>query len=40
MRWIEVKMRELGVTTHPNYKISLFMDHQSMVRLVLRLCDC
>ena len=33
MRWIEVKMRELGVTTQPDrFKVSLFLDHQSMVR--------
>ena len=32
MRCIEVKMRELGVSTHAEYKIALFLDHQSMVR--------
>lgn len=31
MKWIEVKMRELGVSTHASYKIALFLDHQSMV---------
>ena len=24
-------MRELGVTTHPDYKVTLLMDHKSMV---------
>ena len=27
----QVKMRELGVTTHPDYKVTLLMDHKSMV---------
>ena len=31
MKWIEVKMRELGVSTHAGYKVALFLDHQSMV---------
>ena len=31
MKWIEVKMRELGISTHAAYKVSLFLDHQSMV---------
>ena len=31
MKWIEVKMKELGVTTNPNYKIAFFMDHGAMI---------
>ena len=27
----QVKMRELGVTTHSDYKVTLLMDHKSMV---------
>ena len=33
MKWIEVKMRELGVSTHPAYKLTAFMDHKSMVTI-------
>nr|XP_039262618.1 ubiquitin-like domain-containing CTD phosphatase 1 [Styela clava] len=31
MKWIEVKMQELGVTNNPNYKIAFFMDHAAMI---------
>lgn len=31
MRWIEVKMRELGVTTNENYNVAFFMDHGAMI---------
>ena len=31
MRWIEVKMKELGVTDNPRYKIAFFMDHGAMI---------
>uniref|UniRef100_H2Z0J7 FCP1 homology domain-containing protein n=1 Tax=Ciona savignyi TaxID=51511 RepID=H2Z0J7_CIOSA len=31
MKWIEVKMKELGVTSNPNYKIAFFMDHGAMI---------
>ncbi len=31
MKWVEVKMRELGVTTHPDYKITFMLDHRAMV---------
>lgn len=31
MKWVEIKMRELGVTTHPDYKVSVLMDHKSMI---------
>ena len=27
----QVKMRELGVTTHADYRVALLMDHKSMV---------
>jgi len=31
MRWIEVKMRELGVTSNPNYKITFMLDSKAMI---------
>lgn len=31
MRWVEVKMRELGVSTHPSYKLLCMLDHMAMV---------
>ncbi|KAK9830125.1 hypothetical protein WJX72_009902 [[Myrmecia] bisecta] len=31
MKWVEVKMRELGVTTHPDYKISFMLDNRAMI---------
>ena len=31
MKWVEVKMAELGVLTHPNYKITTLIDHGSMI---------
>lgn len=31
MKWIEVKMRELGVTSNPNYKIAFFLDNLAMI---------
>ncbi|KAJ6222405.1 hypothetical protein RDWZM_000950 [Blomia tropicalis] len=31
MKWIEVKMRELGVTNNPNYKIAFFLDSLAMI---------
>ena len=31
MKWVEVKMRELGVTTHSDYKITFMLDHRAMV---------
>ena len=31
MKWIDVKMRELGVSTHPDYKLTCCLDHQAMV---------
>lgn len=35
MKWIEVKMRELRVSNHPDFKITCFMDSNSM----LSVCD-
>lgn len=31
MKWIEVKMRELGVANHPNYKIVCYLDSMAMI---------
>ena len=31
MKWIEVKMRELGVTRHTDYKIAFFLDSNAMI---------
>lgn len=31
MKWIEVKMRELGVTQNPAYKITFFLDSSAMI---------
>jgi ubiquitin-like domain-containing CTD phosphatase 1 len=31
MKWIEVKMRELGVSSHPHYKLSFMLDHLAMI---------
>ena len=31
MKWIEVKMRELGVEKNPNYKILFYLDHDAMI---------
>ncbi len=31
MKWIEIKMRELGVSTHSGYKLTAFMDNTAMV---------
>jgi ubiquitin-like domain-containing CTD phosphatase 1 len=33
MKWIEVKMRQLGVTTNPDYKITFMMDSSAMIAL-------
>ncbi|RWS12842.1 ubiquitin-like domain-containing CTD phosphatase 1 isoform X2 [Dinothrombium tinctorium] len=33
MKWIEVKMRQLGVTTNPNYKIAFFLDSGAMINV-------
>lgn len=31
MKWVEVKMKELGVSTHPDYKLMCMLDHSAMV---------
>ncbi|KFK32196.1 hypothetical protein AALP_AA6G209900 [Arabis alpina] len=31
MKWVELKMGELGVLTNPNYKITALLDHQAMI---------
>lgn len=31
MKWIEVKMRELGVANNPNYKIVFYLDSSAMI---------
>ncbi|XP_014353448.1 ubiquitin-like domain-containing CTD phosphatase 1 isoform X2 [Latimeria chalumnae] len=31
MKWIEAKMKELGVSTNPNYKISFMLDSAAMI---------
>jgi len=31
MKWVEVKMRELGVLSHPEYKIMQLLDHGAMI---------
>ena len=31
MKWIEIKMRELGVLTHDSYKVTAFLDNTAML---------
>lgn len=31
MKWVELKMEELGVLTNPNYKITALLDHLAMI---------
>mmetsp|Transcript_3118 Transcript_3118/g.7811 ORF Transcript_3118/g.7811 Transcript_3118/m.7811 type:complete len:329 (-) Transcript_3118:143-1129(-) len=31
MKWVEVKMKELGVSTHENYKLVCMLDHSAML---------
>eukprot|EP00227_Mantoniella_beaufortii_P014890 CAMPEP_0197588298 /NCGR_PEP_ID=MMETSP1326-20131121/9630_1 /TAXON_ID=1155430 /ORGANISM="Genus nov. species nov., Strain RCC2288" /LENGTH=317 /DNA_ID=CAMNT_0043153109 /DNA_START=36 /DNA_END=989 /DNA_ORIENTATION=+ len=31
MKWVEVKMKELGVLSNPNYKILMLVDHGAMI---------
>lgn len=33
MKWIEVKMRELGVANNPNYKILCYLDSAAMIEI-------
>jgi len=30
-KWVEVKMKELGVLSHPEYKVTCMLDHSAMV---------
>jgi len=34
LKWIEVKMKELGVSTNPNYKLVAMLDHSAMITVV------
>ncbi|XP_074601845.1 ubiquitin-like domain-containing C-terminal domain phosphatase 1 [Brevipalpus obovatus] len=31
MKWIDVKMRELGIANNPNYKVLFYLDHLAMI---------
>lgn len=31
MKWVEVKMQQLGVTNNPDYKITFMLDHKAMI---------
>ncbi|KAK9095934.1 hypothetical protein Sjap_021431 [Stephania japonica] len=31
MKWVELKMGQLGVLNHPNYKITALLDHMAMI---------
>ena len=31
MKWVEVKMQQLGVTNNPSYKITFMLDHKAMI---------
>lgn len=31
MKWIEIKISELGVATHAGYKVAAFLDNTAMV---------
>mmetsp|Transcript_23572 Transcript_23572/g.56360 ORF Transcript_23572/g.56360 Transcript_23572/m.56360 type:complete len:138 (+) Transcript_23572:820-1233(+) len=31
MKWVKVKMKELGVLSHPEYRITCMLDHAAMV---------
>jgi len=33
MKWIEVKMRELGVANNSNYKILFYLDSGAMINI-------
>jgi len=35
MKWIDVKMSELGVYSNPNYKISFALDHSAMFTVTM-----
>jgi ubiquitin-like domain-containing CTD phosphatase 1 len=36
MKWVEVKMRELGVLGAPAYRITAMLDHAAMVTVQVR----
>lgn len=31
MKWVEVKMKELGVLSHPDYKVTAMVDNLAMI---------
>lgn len=31
MKWVELKMEQLGVLSNPNYKITALLDHLAMI---------
>ena len=31
MKWVQLKMEQLGVLSNPNYKITALMDHLAMI---------
>lgn len=31
MKWVELKMQQLGVLSNPNYKITALLDHMAMI---------
>jgi ubiquitin-like domain-containing CTD phosphatase 1 len=31
MKWVELKMTELGVLNNPNYKVTALLDHLAMI---------
>lgn len=31
MKWVELKMEQLGVLNNPNYKITALLDHLAMI---------
>lgn len=38
MKWVEVKMRELGVLGNDDYKITCMLDHAAMVTVQVGSC--
>lgn len=43
MKWVELKMGELGVLNNPNYKITALLDHLAMITVQSasgRILDC
>ena len=33
MKWVELKMRELGVSGHPGFRLTALLDHSCMVTI-------